>query len=212
MSARSFQSAEAQRRVASAISSIEAASTAEIVVAVRGSSGYYRHVDYLVGVVASLAGLGVFLFHPMPMRVDLFALEAPLLFAAGALLSAWVAPLRRALTSKGLFAENVRRAARAAFVDLGVSRTKARSGLLVYVSLFERRVEVVPDVGLDVSAIESGFGRAVARMEQAVAGRPDVADFTTGLEALGKALAELAPARAGELDEDELPNEMSVTR
>jgi putative membrane protein len=43
----------------------------------------------------------------------------------------------------------VRQAARGAFFDHRVSRTHGRTGILLYVSVFERRVEVVPDAGIE---------------------------------------------------------------
>ena len=58
----------------------------------------------------------------------------------------------------------MRTAARAAFVDQGISRTRGRTGILVFVSLFEREVEVVADVGVDPVLLGEDWTRAVAAL------------------------------------------------
>ena len=55
-----------------------------------------------------------------------------------------------------------------AFVDLGVSRCAGRSGVLVYVAMFERLVEVVPDVGVDVKALGPKWTKALADLQTAL--------------------------------------------
>src|SRR4051794_29077209 len=155
--AKSLVGLEAKAEVAQAIRDVEAQTSAEIVVAVRPSAGHYRHTDYLVGFAAAFGVLLVFLFDSHEFALDTMPLETLLAFALGTLLSASVAPLRRALTSRSLLHKNARVAARAAFVDLGVSKTRARTGILVFVALFERRVELVPDVGIDTALFGGGF-------------------------------------------------------
>jgi putative membrane protein len=208
MAARAFHEPAARERVSRAVAEIEKSSSAEVVVALRPSSGHYRHTDYLVGALVAFVALLVFCFHPMPMRVDVFAVEAPLLFVLGALTSAFTAPLRRALTSRKLIAENVARAARATFVELGVSQTRRRSGVLVYISLFERNVRVLPDIGVDPEALGQDWATAVGALESTLAGDPDVERFVVALGALGEVLARALPVEPD--DVNELPDEVRV--
>jgi putative membrane protein len=206
MAANDLLQSKTKDEVGKAIRDIEAKTAAEVVVAVRASSGHYRHTDYLVGFVLSLVGLCVFIFHPAPFDEDLFPLESLLAFAVGAFVSANVAPLRRALTSPALRAENVRRAARATFVELGVSRTRGRTGLLVYVSTFERKVELVADHGLDPAEFGELLETARKDLEAAVAASGALPQFLSALVVLGEALGERLP-RASD-DENELPDEV----
>src|SRR5438045_3928208 len=67
--------------------------------------------------------------------------------AAGGLGAVLAELLPARLIERGL-RERVLAAARAAFVELGVHRTRARTGVLVYVSVRERRVELVCDVAV----------------------------------------------------------------
>ena len=206
MSVKSFFGDEASRRVAGAIRELERSSSAEVVVAVRASSGHYRHVDYLVGALLLFAGLLVFIFHPAPFRIDVFPLEALALFVGGALLSAWLPPLRRALASPRLLADNVRTAARAAFVELGIGSTSARTGLLVFVSTLERRVEVVADTGVIRAARGPDWNGAIARLAQAVESDPELGRFVDALGGLGQVLERALPARPD--DVNELPDQV----
>ena len=57
--------------------------------------------------------------------------------------------LRRLLVPDDLLATRVRQRAAQAFLDEGVVRTRDRTGILIFVSLFERHVVVRADRGLD---------------------------------------------------------------
>ena len=163
-----FSTVTSKADVAAAIREVESVTSAEVVVAVRPSSGHYRHTDYLVGFVASFAALLVFLFDPHEFSILWMPLDTLVIFALGAWLSASVPPVRRALTSRKLMRQSVRTSARATFVDLGVSRTTGRTGMLVYVSMLERRIEVVLDSALDRAVLGPEFSRAVDALELAV--------------------------------------------
>lgn len=205
MSAREFLDPEARQRVAQAVAALEQTTAAEVVVAVRKTSGHYRHADYLLGALLALAGLLVFLFHPAPFDEDLFPVAEVALFAAGAMLSVSVAPLRRLLVAPLVRLGNVRTAARAAFHDLGVSRTRQRTGLLVYVALFEREVEVVTDTGLAPDQLGPAWSSALTALTASV--RDASLDaFVSALASLGPPLAKAHPRAAD--DVNELPDEV----
>ncbi|MDI1444813.1 hypothetical protein [Polyangium sp. 6x1] len=208
MRARDLLESKAKDEVSRAIRALEAKTSAEVVVVVRAVSGHYRHTDWLVGFVLSLVALCVFLFHPAPFDDDLLPVEILLVFALGGSLSANVPPLRRALTSRRLMAENVRRAACASFVERAISRTRGRTGLLVYVSTFEQRVELVGDIGLDFEALGDDFAAARRRIEASVEQTGGLPAFLAALAELGDALGRTLPR--AEDDENELADEVSA--
>ncbi len=198
----------AKARVTEAIKQIEAQTSAEVVVAVRRRSGTYRQADYLFGFVCSLVVLGVLLFAPQEFLVEAMPLDVLLAFAAGAFLSSRVAIVERALTSRKARRAQVALAARAAFVDLGVTRTSGRTGVLVYVSAFERAVEVVADLGFSADARARLEPRFQA-LDAAVRGGLELDPFLAALTALGPPLGELYPHRDD--DVNELPDEVSAS-
>lgn len=208
MSTRDFFGEEARLGVKAAIEKLEADCSAEVVVSVQPSSGSYRASNYLSGALCGFAAVLVFVFHPTPFDSTLFPIELFVVFVLGTFLSAWFVPLGRLLTPGSLMRENVQRAAKAKFVDAGISKTRGRTGLLVYVSLFERRVALVADVGIDEKAYSAELSKAEARLAAAIA----VADrqaFTAALAALGPLLAGACPRRDD--DVNELPDAPEVT-
>jgi putative membrane protein len=206
MSARTFFTADAKARVAGASAVIEKHTSAEVVVSVRDVSGHYRDTDYLFGFLVATAVLCMFLFHPAEFSNDLFPVESVVSFALGAAACANLPPLRRLLTSRRRMARDVATAAGAAFAELGIDHTHRRRGILVFVSMFERRVAVVVDAGVDEAALGVPWREGLARLEQAVAQRTHVDRFIDALSALGPILKAALPR--GEGDENELPDEV----
>lgn len=197
--------AAGKTRIAKAVAAVEKKSSAEIVAVLRRSSGEYRHVDLAFGAVVAIAVLCIFLYHPAEFDFTWFPLEQAASFTLGAIACAYVPPLRRALSSRAARTRNVERAARAAFVELGVSATKGRTGILVYLSAFERDVAVVTDVGIDRKALASDLETCEQGLRAAM--RADrIEDFARALEALGDALERVHPVSPD--DVDELPNEV----
>jgi putative membrane protein len=203
-----FTDKAARAEVASAIRAVESATSAEVVVAVRARSGHYRHTDYLVGFAFSFVALLFFLFDPHEFEIDWMPVDTLVAFALGTLLSVGFSPLRRVLTSRKLMRENVRTAARATFVDLKIAKTSGRTGILVFVSSFERRVEVVPDIGVDPVVLGPGFERAVSELDLALRRRASFVSFVEALRALGPILGRALPRTAD--DVNELPDEPST--
>lgn len=193
----SLLSADARAAVRDAVARVERHTAAEIVVAVRYRSASYRHTDYLVGFVLALAALCALLFLPQEFDIITWPLEVTLGFVAGAVVCAQLPGLKRLLTSRRAMNDEVARAARAAFVDLGVTRTRARSGVLVYVSMLERRAEVVPDTALDVLKKDEGWHAALQALDASVAR----GTFTKALEGLREPLARLLPRTEDDVNE-----------
>jgi putative membrane protein len=205
MGTSAFTDKAAKDEVARAIREIEGVTCAEVVVAVRASSGHYRHTDYLVGFALSLAALLVFLFDSHEFSIEWMPFESVFAFALGAFLSASAPPLRRALTSQKLMRANVRTAARATFFDLGIGKTTGRTGILVYVSMFERGAEVVADAGIDAAVLGAPFTTAIAALDAALHRGPSFPRFAEALRALGPILGKAMPRLAGDINE--LPDE-----
>ena len=94
------------------------------------------------------------------------------------------------------------------FHKLRVDRTKAQSGVLIYVQLADRRVEIHADRGID-SQVQEDTWRTICRlMEEAFAVGNFERGAVAGVEAVGRLLAAHFPA--GKDDIDELPNAPEV--
>src|SRR5262245_22123912 len=135
MSEKSFYEDHAKSEARKAVADIEAKTSAEVVVALRRACATYRDADYLAGFLLAVVALLVMLFAEFTFTLGAFPAGVIGAFIGGALVTSQIAPIRRLLTLPSRRRAEVRAAARAAFVDLGVSRTRGRTGILVFVAL-----------------------------------------------------------------------------
>lgn len=203
MAERDFFQPDAKKKTGLAIKAIEAKTSVEVVVAVRQRVAEYRSTDLLFGFACACTALGVLWFSPFTYARDQMAFEMLGAFVLGAVLCAFVRPLRRALTPKASSLRQLETAARAAFYDLGISKTLRRTGLLVFVSMYEDAVLFVPDAAVDKKAVLE-LASVKAAIEKSVATR-DLDGFLKSLELLTPPLEKAMPRKAG--DENELPDE-----
>ena len=198
-----FFEEDAKTKIVQAVRDVESKSSAEIVVSVRARSDDYREVDLLAGALLALITLAVLMYHPAELDEDLMPVETVAAFVIGSILVNKIGALKRALTMKKRRSERTTTAARAHFVEAGISRTRDRSGILVFVSVLERTVCVVPDVGIDTEKLGDGWKARVAALEAATSAL-DVSAFASALATLGPLLGEAYPRR--EDDVNELPD------
>ncbi|CAN5414903.1 hypothetical protein BH09MYX1_BH09MYX1_36110 [soil metagenome] len=204
MAAATFFHDAAKKRAAEAVKIVEARTAAEIVIVVRRHSGTYRATDLTAGAVAAIVMLAFLWFSPIAFAPAMISINVVLTFAITALVCANVGPLRRVLSGKRC-REHAELAAKAAFVDLGISKTQGRTGILVFVSMFERTAVLVHDVGVDRSAIE-GFSVVETAITAAVRSTNFDA-FISAVESFGQTLETALPRSAD--DVNELPDEVA---
>jgi uncharacterized membrane protein len=86
---------------------------------------------------------------PLPIRIDTFTLYMGLAigFIVPAALFRLPAP-KRHLVPREVRRRRAGRQARELFIEVGLHRTKARAGLLLFVSLTKRHVEIITDDGI----------------------------------------------------------------
>jgi putative membrane protein len=205
MSEADFFSPDSKQRAAQAVRAVEAQTSAEVVVAVRRRSGDYGVAAYHFGLLLLAIVVVYMLVAPQLFTVGAMALDGLLAFLVGLVACRAIRGLTRLLTPKRTLSANVQTAARAAFYDLGIGRTQGRNGILVFISTFERRHTVLPDVGVDPQKLEPTWSRAGEQMAAALmAHEPE--RFFTALETLGPALGAVMPRAAD--DVNELPDEV----
>jgi putative membrane protein len=200
-----FFSDAAKQSTADSVRSVEAHTSAEVVVAVRRRSGDYRAQGYHFGLFTGAVVVLYLLITPEVYSVGAIALDGALGFGAGLLLAFNLGPLLRLLVRAQRLEKSAQEAARVAFFDLGISRTNGRNGVLVFVSTFERRCVVLPDIGVDVARLGTAWTAACSELSRTVAAR-DLPAFERALEALGPVLGAVMPRSAD--DSNELPDEV----
>lgn len=104
---------------------------------------------------------------------------------------------------------SARARAEAVFSDLRVWDTDANTGVLLYLLLADRRIEVVADRGL--AGVPPERWQAVCALVEARMASGDAeAAVLAGLQAIGDLLAEACPRTPGVDDADELRNQPHV--
>ncbi|MFC7052491.1 TPM domain-containing protein [Hansschlegelia quercus] len=195
-------------RIADAVRLAETRTAAEIVVAIETDS--CEEFDATVALVA--AGL-IAIASAAPL--DFLGLTETMVvavqFALFAML-ATVAASSRARSVLGLTrlpGSAARRAAQKAFDELGLARTRERTGVLIHVALAERHVEVIADEGVHAAVAPETWDELV----EAIVGAAKAGHLADGVvravQRCGEALADVLPPTRGV--GDELPN-APVTR
>lgn len=192
---------DARVKLTECVSKIETTTDAELVLIVRGRSGSYANADYLFGALLAFVGLLFLLFSPFDFHQYWVAIDVALLFAIGALSSSRSNSLRRLLTTEKSRAKAVRTGAAAMFYEAGIANTAAEMGLLIYLSVLERRLEVIADRGIlkGVNALE--WNQLLFELHEAGT-KADAPTLQAGLENLGALLSKHLPATG------ENPNEL----
>jgi len=129
--------------------------------------------------------------------------------AVGWLAAIAVPPIERELAGGEALRSRVHNRAAAAFVDESVFRTRDRTGILIFVSLFERRVEILCDEGVrDKVPGEAWLGITRVLAAALGDGRGGAA-LTAAIKACGDVVEEAGLERR-EDDVNELPDEPRV--
>jgi putative membrane protein len=126
--------------------------------------------------------------------------------ALGFLLTAFVPALRRALIPADVLERRVRRRAAVAFVDEEVFDTEERTGILLFLSLFERRVVALGDAGINARVRQEEWVAITDAVAACIrAGRAGEA-LVEGIGACGRLLTrrgvEIRPDDRNELRDD----------
>ncbi len=208
---------EADREaIKTAVREAEARTSGEIVPYVVDQSDEYASAAWkgaaLGALLAPLVALAVYRWSSiwgLPLGYWI-ALPAPIGGALAYLVAAFVPPLRRWLTGDPVMEVRVRRRAGVAFLEQEVFHTENRTGILLFVSLFERRVVLLADSGIHQKVEEGQWESITRRLAGEIGhGRPGPA-LVEAIRACGEVLArhhvEIQPNDRNELS-DELRRE-----
>jgi putative membrane protein len=191
--------------ISSAIRAAEQRTSGQIVCVLAHASSEYAHVPILWA--SALA-----LFVPWPLihftecSVQRIFLSQLVIFILAALAFSWM-PLRLALVPRVVRRARAHRAALEQFVVRGISRTKNRTGVLIFVSLAEHYARIVADEGIAQKVQGSEWQAAIdALIDHTSAGRI-AQGFTSAVERCGTVLAAHAPPDGST---NELPDRLYV--
>jgi putative membrane protein len=197
------------KALAEAIEEVEARSRAEVVVVVRPVAGSYLGVDLLLGNLAAFIGLWYLLQAPWELAPILYVVQPVLTIAAVVGLLRVLPILRRPFISDARRHAAVHEAAAATFFHKHIGSTRERTGVLVFVALFEQRIEILADTGIIGTVPKSDWRAAAGLLEGVFHDGGGAVELAERIKtALGPRLERWCESRPD--DVDELPNELGA--
>jgi putative membrane protein len=202
-------------RIQSAIEQIEARTGVQVLAEVIGKADHYPEAPWKAfALAASLASLVVAIQAALdppwiaPVQAAIYAIAVLGAGAAAALATVLMPPLARILVPSARLEDEVEQYARACFLERGIFNTRERTGILVLVSLFERKVAILPDTGLAARLPAGALAAVVAQMRPQLSRGARFAALSAGLAALEEALL-AAGFRGVPGAPDEIPTELT---
>jgi putative membrane protein len=202
-----FLSEEERQQIEAAVAAAETRTAAELVTVIARASGNYLYLPTLTAAVATLLLSGLALAVPWPFTLTVGEFYAAQVcgFIALNLLCRW-RPLRHRLVPRGAQRDRARLRAHQLFLDLGLAATRDRTGVLFYVSVAERYVEIITDRGVRAVVDDTVWARTVADFTLLVRQGRIAEGFLLAIGAATDVLAERLPVQPG--DRNELSNQV----
>jgi len=191
-------------RIAEAIRRTETATSGEIFCVLARSSGSYRAYPLVLAFLISLLVPLPLIYLTFTSAVTIYS--AQLAVAVLLILVFMNGRFRFSVVPKGVKRDRAHAEAQRLFAAHGLHQTMERTGVLIFVSLAERYVEVVADAGISEKVSEKVWDTAVIAMLEAIK-RDELGNgFIEAIGICGKVLAEHFPP--GAVNKDELPNKL----
>ncbi|MGN6750327.1 MAG: TPM domain-containing protein [Xanthobacteraceae bacterium] len=191
--------------IAAAIHEAEQRTCGQIVCVLAHASSAYAHVPILWSSLLAL-------FTPWPLiyftqwSVQRIFLAQLIVFLVAALVLSW-APLRILLVPRAIQRARAHRAGLEQFVLRGISRTRNRCGVLIFVSAAEHYARIIADEGVAQKVHAGEWQAAIDTLTMHMRDGRVAAGFIAAIERCGAILAQHAPPDGSA---NELPNRLYV--
>jgi putative membrane protein len=185
--------------VSAAIRKAETQTSGQIVCVLAHSSSEYGYVPILWASVLALVTPWPLIYFTEWSVQRIFLLQLVVFIVVGVVLA--LAPLRFALVPRAVQRARAHRAALEQFVVRGITRTKKRTGVLIFVSLAERYARIIADEGIAAKVHNSEWQAAIDALTAHMRDGRIVEAFTAAVDRCSAALAAHAPP-------DGSPNEL----
>ena len=205
MKAENFFTDAERERIRQTVIAAESKTAGEIVPMIVTSSARYTEVELLGLIVGLFAGMIAEGIWRDPWGSPLLNLW-PVVGAMLGFLLCRIPAVKRSLTSKSRVAEAMHTTCLAAFTEHGLHYTSNHTGILILISLLERRVQVLADRGINQKVSAGTWDEVVGIITAGIKTGHACDAFCKAIERCGEILAAHFPRQAD--DKDELPNRL----
>ena len=213
--ASTFFTQDETARIEAAVAEAEANTSAEILPVVATASGRYDRPEDIAGLWcgALAAAIVWLLFRAAPQPhggwdFQWTSLELPALllalvagFLAGTAAGSSFGSLRRLFTPKNQMRDEVALRARQVFFDSRVHHTRAGTGVLIYLSVFERTAAVLADETVVQKLGQNTLNALCAELTEGMRGEARADVLCHAIERAGDALARVLPREPDDVNE-----------
>jgi putative membrane protein len=200
-----FLTDQDRQQITAAIVAAERRTSGELVTVIAEAADDYRYIPLLWPALAALMLPAVVLaVWPQTGAFRLYLVQAATFFALS--LVAHLPQVHLALVPASVKRWRASRLAREQFFERGLHLTRGRTGVLIFVAVAERHVEIIADAGIHALVPPGTWDQAVAEFVERVRRGRIAEGFITAIGQVGDRLAEHFPRPAD--DTDELPNRL----
>jgi len=201
----SFISDSDKQRIADAIREVESKTSGELVTVIAREADDYYYIPTLWAALCALM---------LPALVTVFGLEHALLDSYGAQITVFlvaallfrIPALKYAVVPQAVKRQRAMRLAREQFLLQNLHHTEGRTGVMLFVSVAERYVEVIADKGINDVVQAGAWDWVVAEFVGKVKEGKVADGFVSAVHACGEHLVQHFPVQEG--DRNELPNHL----
>ncbi len=211
-----------RQAIEAAVAAAEERTSAEIIPVVATASGRYDRAEDLFGVIVALVALTVAWLGFQDLRApsSWASGPAPILgliplllivvvgFLVGAVVATRVPALRLPFITRREMRDSVEQAAGQAFHRFRVRKTADSTGILIYISLYERMVRVLGDDAIAAKLTQEDWNRARDLIVDGLKRGQPAEGLIQAIEECGKLCAPHFPVRSD--DRNELSNELRI--
>ncbi len=199
-----FFSTEEKQRIEQAVREVEKTTRGEIVPMLAAAAGDYPRAEIIGGGCFALAIAALFSWWWWEASLWAFLPAFLLLYLPCKLLISSFPALKRQFISEAEMADEVDDKAMIAFIQQGLHHTREGTGILILICLFEHRVEVLADRGINALVPKETWQEIVAIVTDGLRRGEACAALCAAIGRCGEILADKFPA--GDDNPDELPN------
>jgi putative membrane protein len=198
-------------QISAAVKEAEARTSGEIVPYVVEQSDSYDEATWKAGfmlgfvTIAALVSVHNFTTVWLPLDFAEMALISLMLGGGGMLLARFVASVRRLLVGAAVMEKRVSQRAAEAFIAEEVFATRERTGILIFLSLLERRVLVLGDSGINAKVDQSEWDEIVQLIVSSIRKRKPAEGLIAAIKKCGALLQQEGVERRAN-DKNEIPN------
>jgi putative membrane protein len=196
--------------LAEAVRKAEERTSGEIVPFVAGRSDSYPEAALRAGLLFAIISLFTFSLLAigtniwLPFGIPEITMITVGCFTLGAALAAFIPGIKRLFIPAGIMQQRVDEHAAMAFLDEEVFNTRERTGILIFISLFEHRVRVLGDSGINEKVRQEEWDDVVKLVLQGMKEKQPANGLLKAIHRCGELLekhgVEIRPDDTNELD------------